>query len=134
MKRLVVNSQKCTGCRICMLICSFIHTEECNYHDSRIRIVSQEARGRHTPVLCQFCEGPPCVSVCPVEALSRYTATGTIQIDLNLCNGCKLCISACPHDAMFFNERTQQAFTCDLCQGDPECVKVCQLPQALVYT
>jgi hypothetical protein len=34
---------------------------------------------------------------------------------------------------MFFDQKNQRAFTCDLCQGNPECVKVCQLPEALVY-
>jgi len=134
MKRLVAHPNKCTGCRSCMLICSFIHTQECSYHDSRIKIVSDEAHGRHTPVLCQFCEDPPCIDSCPVEALSQDPATGVIQVDVGLCNGCQLCIGACPFEVIFFDQEIQKAFTCDLCQGDPECVKVCQLPQALVYT
>mgnify|MGYP001027954965 FL=1 len=134
MKRLVAHPNKCTGCRSCMLICSFMHIQECSYHDSRIKIVSDEAHGRHTPVLCQFCEDPPCIDSCPVEALSQDPATGVIQVDVGLCNGCQLCIGACPFEVIFFDQEIQKAFTCDLCQGDPECVKVCQLPQALVYT
>jgi hypothetical protein len=34
---------------------------------------------------------------------------------------------------MFFDPENQIAFTCDLCHGDPECVKICQLPEALSY-
>jgi Fe-S-cluster-containing dehydrogenase component len=84
-------------------------------------------------VLCQFCEDPPCISACPVEALSKDTKTGAIRVDGSLCSGCQACISACPFAVMFFDPENQKAFTCDLCQGDPECVKVCQLPEALSY-
>lgn len=131
--RLKVNPGKCTGCRSCMLICSFMHTEECNYRDSRVKILSEEARGKHTPVVCQFCEEPPCVKACPAGALSRNEANGVIEIASDLCNGCEACVTACPFGAMFFDSKTERPFTCDLCQGDPECVKVCQLPEALVY-
>lgn len=133
MKILVAHPNKCTGCRSCMLICSFMHTDACNYHDSRIKIVSDEAHGMHTPVLCLFCEDPPCISACPVEALSQNPKTGVIEVDVGLCNGCQLCIPACPFEAIFFDPENQKAFTCDLCQGDPECVKICQLPEALTY-
>lgn len=131
--RLKVNPGKCTGCRSCMLICSFMHTEECNYHDSRVKIRSEEARGKHTPVVCRFCEEPACVSACPVGALTKSDSSGAIQVDQELCNGCEACVTACPFGAMFFDPRSQRPFTCDLCHGDPECVKVCQLPEALVY-
>ena len=118
-----------------MLICSFMHTNECSYHGSRIKIISHEARGQHRPVLCQFqlCDPPPCVSACPVEAIIKDQRTGVIKIDLDLCNGCQVCMSACPFEAIFFDQENQKVFTCDLCQGDPECVKVCQLPEALAY-
>jgi anaerobic carbon-monoxide dehydrogenase iron sulfur subunit len=116
-----------------MLVCSFMHGDECNYHDSRIQIASEEARGRHTPVLCHFCDDPPCAAACPVEALSKHPQTGAIAVDPELCTGCEACVSACPFNAMLFNPKNQRPFTCDLCRGNPECVKVCQLPEALVY-
>ena len=133
MKRLLAHPNKCTGCRSCMLICSFMHTDACSYHGSRIKIVSDEGHGIHTPKLCQFCEDPPCVNACPAEALSKNPKTNSIQVDASLCNGCQVCISACPFGAMFFDPEDQKAFTCDLCQGEPECVKICKLPEALSY-
>jgi carbon-monoxide dehydrogenase iron sulfur subunit len=133
MKRLLAHPHQCTGCRSCMLICSFIHTDACSYHGSRIKILSDEAHGKHTPVLCQFCEDPACVQACPTGALSKKGMTGPVQVEGSLCNGCQACIAACPFEAMFFDGERQEPFTCDLCQGDPECVKVCQLPEALSY-
>jgi len=133
MKKLVAYTYRCTGCRSCMLICSFVHTNACSYHGSRIKIISNEARGAFKPVLCRFCEDPPCINVCPEEALSKNPETGAIKVNSGLCNGCQACINACPFEAMFLEQESQKVFTCDLCQGDPECVKICQLPEALVF-
>jgi len=133
MKKLSADPIKCTGCRSCMLVCSFMHTDASSYHGSRIRIESDEARGRHTPVLCRFCDDPECINACPVQALSKEDKTGAIQVDRSLCNGCQSCLQSCPHGGLFFDAENGKPFTCDLCQGDPECLKVCQLPQALSY-
>jgi len=133
MKKLVAHPDKCTGCRSCMLVCSFRHTDACSYPGARIKIVSDEGRGIHTPTLCQFCDDPPCATACPVEALSKDPKTNAIHIDESLCNGCQACVGACPFGAMFFDAQREKAFTCDLCQGDPECVKICLLPEALKY-
>jgi Fe-S-cluster-containing hydrogenase component 2 len=116
-----------------MLICSFMHTDGCSYHGSRIQIVSEEGHGIHTPTLCQFCEDPSCVNACPTAALSKNSKTDAIQVDASLCNGCQACVGACPFQAMFFDPEEQKPFTCDLCQGDPECVKICRLPETLQY-
>lgn len=133
MKKLLADPIKCTGCRSCMLVCSFMHTDASSYHGSRIRIESDEARGKHTPMICHFCDDPACVTACPVQALSKEARTGAIRVDGSLCNGCQNCLESCPHGAMFFDPEKGTPFTCDLCQGDPECVKVCQLPEALNY-
>ena len=116
-----------------MLVCSFMHTDASSYHGSRIRIESDEARGQHTPVLCRFCDDPECLSACPVQALSKEAKAGSIRVDGSLCNGCQSCLQGCPHGAIFFDDENGKPFICDLCQGDPECLKVCQLPEALSY-
>ncbi|HSR11753.1 MAG TPA: 4Fe-4S dicluster domain-containing protein [Thermodesulfobacteriota bacterium] len=133
MKKLSADPIKCTGCRSCMLVCSLMHTDAHSYDGARIRIQSDEPRGVHTPVLCKFCEDPDCVSACTVQALSKDQKTGSIRVDDSLCNGCEACVDSCPHSAMFFDAEKGVPFTCDLCQGDPECVKVCRLPEALNY-
>jgi molybdopterin-containing oxidoreductase family iron-sulfur binding subunit len=50
------------------------------------------------PVLCNHCEQPICVEVCPTGA-TYASENGVIDIDWNLCIGCKACIEACPYDA-----------------------------------
>jgi Fe-S-cluster-containing hydrogenase component 2 len=38
----------------------------------------------------------------------------------------------CPFGAISFNLRKKQVFKCELCSGDPQCVKFCQ-SQALKF-
>lgn len=39
--------------------------------------------------------------------------------------GCKTCIASCPVDGMLFHYIKECVMKCDLCEGDPECVKYC---------
>jgi formate dehydrogenase iron-sulfur subunit len=45
--------------------------------------------------LCQHCEEPTCVSVCPVGALEK-TQAGPVIYHEDKCLGCRYCILACP--------------------------------------
>jgi carbon-monoxide dehydrogenase iron sulfur subunit len=63
--RLVVQPENCTGCKSCMLACSFAHTNAFSYRDSRIRVVKDESRGQSTPLVCRQCEDAPCIEASP---------------------------------------------------------------------
>lgn len=126
MKRvLVAYSERCTGCRLCELVCSLVHEGECNPSKSRIHINRWELEGVDIPMFCMQCEDAPCAQVCPVEAMPRVPETGALVIDEELCFGCKLCASACPFGAIVLRPEGKPV-KCDLCQGDPECVKFCE--------
>jgi ferredoxin len=72
-KVLLVDMEKCNGCKICELICSSTHFEEYNPARSHIKILTQPQIGVHYPVLkisCDFCGGVfACALKCPQEAL-----------------------------------------------------------------
>jgi len=53
------------------------------------------------PMLCQHCEHPPCVDVCPTGASFRR-ADGIVMVDRHTCIGCRYCMMACPYHARSF--------------------------------
>jgi Fe-S-cluster-containing hydrogenase component 2 len=65
------------------------------------------------------------MDACPVEAIFKDPKTGAIQIDDEICVGCRACTVVCPFGAIFISEEKKIAVVCDMCGGDPECVKWC---------
>lgn len=53
------------------------------------------------PMMCQHCEHPPCVDVCPTGA-SFKRADGIVMVDRHICIGCRYCMMACPYKARSF--------------------------------
>ncbi len=131
-KILIVDHERCTGCRLCELVCSVKNAGVSNPSRARIHIIKWEMEGFELPMVCQQCESAPCMAVCPVDALSRDDDLGRVVIDYDLCIGCKLCVAACPFGGMGIDTVAKKVIKCELCDGDPICVKFCQ-PQALQY-
>ena len=82
------------------------------------------------PKLCNHCENPPCVQVCPVGA-TFTTRDGVVLVDENYCIGCRYCIQACPYGARWFHPTKRVASKCTLCYHRlvkglvPACVEAC---------
>jgi anaerobic carbon-monoxide dehydrogenase iron sulfur subunit len=69
---------------------------------------------------------------CPPGALTEDLATGLVNLNDELCNGCGECVTACPFDAIWMDEHRGVAIKCDLCGGEPVCVRYCA-PGALMF-
>ena len=126
-KILMINHEKCTGCRLCELVCSVSHEGVSNPTRSRINIIKWEAEGLYIPMSCQQCEDAPCMTICPVKAISRDQALDYVKINYDVCIGCRSCVAVCPFGAMGFNVIDKKVFKCDLCEGDPQCVRFCDV-------
>jgi Fe-S-cluster-containing dehydrogenase component len=66
------------------------------------------------PKLCNQCENPPCVQVCPVGA-TYATKDGVVLVDRKWCIGCGYCIMACPYGVRFFHPVYNTAEKCNFC-------------------
>ena len=122
-KRLYIHEEKCNGCRICELRCSFEHERCFSPTLSRITITKNERKGIATPFTCTQCG--KCIDSCPEAALSKSKKTGAIHVHTEKCTGCQSCVTACPFNVMKVHSTANVAITCDLCVGDPQCVRYC---------
>jgi len=82
------------------------------------------------PKLCNQCDKPPCVQVCPVGATFQ-SPDGVVLVDRTWCIGCGYCIMACPYGARFFHPQYHTAEKCTFCYHritkglSPACVLAC---------
>lgn len=125
MKSLIIDYEKCNGCNSCALACSFVKTGTFDINRANVSVSYFPEVNFTVPVVCQHCSEPICMEICPKKAIYRDEETNAVIIDQNICTGCKLCIMACPIGAPWKDSETKKVFKCDLCGGDPECVKYC---------
>lgn len=118
------DPDKCTGCTVCEYICSLTKEEVFNAHKSRIRTTRLHPL-INIAITCRLCSPAPCVTACPRDALTQSEETGVIMIDDDKCDGCSWCIEACDYGAITLHPEKKVVRICDLCDGDPECVKWC---------
>ncbi len=126
-KSLMINYEKCTGCRLCELVCAVKHDGISNPARSRIRVMKWEDEGLYIPMSCQQCQDAPCLKGCPVKAISRNDELGRVEVDSSVCIGCRTCVSICPFGGMTFNSIDKKVIKCDLCDGDPQCARFCEV-------
>jgi len=114
----------CTGCQICLISCQSSHIEGYGESCARLKVkfeIKNDEPRNSRPVVCTLCE--KCVQACPTHAL-EINDRGYLSLNPELCNHCGDCTKACPFEVIWINEDGLPIF-CDLCQGDPQCVRNC---------
>jgi len=114
-----IDHELCWGCRTCEVACK----QETRTPDGLQIIRVSEAWPRteqcgvdfvfHVHV-CRHCDDPPCAEVCPEEAITKRE-DNIVLLDDAKCNGCRLCIDACPYEAISFDSARGIARKCNLC-------------------
>lgn len=140
MNRLItVDTSKCIACKTCELECAVAHSESGELFGAifekpgpKKRIFVEKAGELTFPLQCRHCEDPPCVNVCPTQALQKPSEEDPVLIDEEKCIGCKYCLIACPFGVIVFHSYNNKIIKCDLCtdvadsNNDlPTCVKSC---------
>ena len=85
----------------------------------------------YLPRICNHCSNPSCLAACPREAIFKRDQDGIVLVDLNRCEGNRMCIAACPYKKIYFNHATKVSQKCIFCfprleQGvAPACARQC---------
>lgn len=154
-KVMYTDTTVCTGCRACMVACKQWnqlpyeepewtggYANRSHFSDKAWRFVKfievDDRRPSHKGEVqwlmmsdvCKHCQQAGCLEACPTGAIHR-TAFGTVDIDQDVCNGCRDCVASCPFGVIAFNAGTGRVNKCTFCSdrvpaGMPTaCAKTC---------
>ena len=117
--KIKIDKKKCSGCHICEMVCSLGHLGAINTEKSAIRIRKDDLdTSMNTPILCRQCKKMKCIKG---EEVVEGTENKKFIWDSKRAE-------RCPFNALtVFGEN---AYHCDLCSGNPQCIKVCT-PKAI---
>ncbi len=128
---LQIESGKCPqGCDDCIQACEKKASQNIG-GPSRITAVHIAPDKFNGVSVCNQCSDPACATICPVKAIDKNVTDGVVRIDDKKCIGCGLCSLACSYGAIRYSNELRKSFKCDMCDGDPECVKAC--PHGLLH-
>jgi carbon-monoxide dehydrogenase iron sulfur subunit len=140
MKRIMIDIDKCLGCKNCSAACMQAHREgagdvytlNLSHPDTESRnIILMDASGKYIPIFCRHCDDPECVISCISGAMYKDPDTGHVLYDKDKCAACFMCVMNCSFGVLKPDRSTQSyVIKCDFCKDDadgPNCVRMCPL-------
>ncbi len=154
---MVIDQKRCVGCYACVTSCKVSNGTPPgmarSWVEKSLEGTYPNVRRVIVPKLCNQCDNPPCVEVCPAGATTKRE-DGVVVIDKEVCIGCQSCIAACPYGARSYRENDEGYYEdglneyeaiaylampantvdkCDFCVGrtpegempQPACVQAC---------
>jgi len=134
-KGFYLDMRRCLGCFTCQIICK--DKFDLDVDENCRRVVRVEGGQYPTPwtynfsLSCSHCDRPACQAACPVNAISKDSATGLVLINENTCVGCRKCETACPYGAITYIKASGKVKKCTGCKErvdvgkEPLCVAGC---------
>lgn len=102
---MVINLHTCIGCYNCQVSCKQENFVPMGIFFNRLLVGESgsfpSVRKLVFPVLCNHCQEPPCVDVCPSGA-TKQRSDGIVYVDADKCIGCRSCLIACPYQQRSF--------------------------------
>jgi Fe-S-cluster-containing dehydrogenase component/formate-dependent nitrite reductase membrane component NrfD len=130
----VIDQTACIGCHACTIACKSENQVPLGVFRTWVKYVEKgtypNTRRHFLVQRCNHCANPPCVTICPTQAMFRRK-DGIVDFDNTRCIGCKACMQACPYDAIYIDPETETAAKCHYCAHrtelglQPACVIAC---------
>ena len=136
---MVVDLRKCLvkdGCKSCINACNKTHNVpqfnnkkdeikwiwredfEHVFVDQENDYLKENLKDKTIPILCNHCENPPCVRVCPTQATWKRE-DGIVMMDWHRCIGCRYCVVACPYGSRSFNWKDPRPYIPEITDDFP---------------
>lgn len=125
MHYIAFDKEKCVYCEMCSGVCSLNKLQQIKPSSACIRIARDTAQsfGELGCTVCDMCHERACIDACPADALVYDEEAGVVRFDADNCTMCESCVDACPNVGI--DRESERIMICDLCDGDPLCVKWC---------
>jgi len=117
------HRERCDACGDCMTACAAAKGGGEDMSFSRIQIMPGD--GGVELAICRQCADPVCVMNCPSGALTKNGDTGVVDWAGDKCVNCLLCTAGCAYAGIVFDPAIGHVSKCDMCDGEPACVKAC---------
>lgn len=121
----VIDVDRCIGCKGCQVGCKMENNIALGTSRNSVKQIGPTGTYPNLqmyflPVMCQHCENPACVAVCPTGACYQNASDGVVLIDQAKCIGCQSCKKACPYSVNVLNKELRVMDKCNLCAASRE--------------